>query len=1087
MLLGRQDELRTIDQALAAARLGKSARLVIHGEPGIGKTALLEHAVSEAGSMRVLSAAGVEFEADVPFAGLYELLRPTLALVDRLHPIHASAIRSSLGLGERIEADRLIVGAAVLDLVSAYAEEAPLLVVLDDAHWLDRASAEAILFAARRLVADPVAVLIAVREGEESPFLSAGLPSLRLGGLDAVAAADLLRSSGVADRSDRRVDRLLRATGGNPLALIELARGSPDMPDSPLGDLPVTTTVERAYLRRAVGLSEGARAALSLIAASGVAGTAQIRRAASLLGIGRDDLEAAESASSLIEVHADRLAFVHPLARAAIYHAASPSQRRAAHRALAAVMTDPDEADRRAWHLAAGADGWDAEAAEALDAAAQRARESTGYDAAASALAESARLTEPAELRAERLFRAAENAWLAGRAEQALELLSGARKLARGTELRVDIDQLRGHIAMRRGALADGYQTLTAAADAIQPLDRLKAIRILADAALSSFGAGHPAEMLVAASRALELLTPEDPPEAAIPALVAYGSLAILAGKGADGPRRLHESIELFDRLAPGTVDPLILMCAGTVGLYLREAEAGRELLDRALIQAREHAPTAALPNLLFYLGRDAAATDRWPLARAQYEEAARIARETTQFTWLAGTTAGLAWLDALEGAEDECRSHAAEGRELSERYEMTFYKSWCMVALGLLEQGLGRPDRALEHFQECLRFLQEVSIDDPDLSPAPDIVDVLVHLGRAAEAREINAAYQQSALAKGQPFALARAARARALLAGESSYSAEYEDALRHHEATSDAFEKARTELYFGERLRRGRRRIDARRHLREALKAFDQLGAAPWSERALAELQASGETATARGDRYRQQLTPQELQVGLMLAEGATTREAAARLFLSPKTVEYHLRHVYDKLEVRTREDLRNALVGQARARTAVKTLMFTDLAGSTNLVEAIGDAAWQNLSTWLDKEMRRTFEDHRGREIDHAGDGFFVVFDVAADAIGCAIAVQRRLDSHRRQHGYAPQMRIGIHTGEVSEAESALRGVAVHRASRLCAAAHPDTILASREAVQASGRKPGGMRKLVLKGIKEPVEAAEIHWEEIGARRP
>jgi class 3 adenylate cyclase len=402
------------------------------------------------------------------------------------------------------------------------------------------------------------------------------------------------------------------------------------------------------------------------------------------------------------------------------------------------------------------------------------------------------------------------------------------------------------------------------------------------------------------------------------------------------------------------------------------------------------------------------------------------------------------------------------------------------MIALGQLELGLGNPQAAVTHFFECADHLRELAIDDPDLSPAPDIIDALVHLGRMAEAEAISEEYSKRAHEKGLPFALARAARARALLARDENFAKEYETALQHHEDTPDVFERARTQLYYGERLRRSRKRVAARKQLHSALKLFDQLGAAPWSERAQAELEASGETARVRDDRYRQQLTPQELQVALSLAEGSTTREAAAKLYLSPKTVEYHLRHVYDKLEVRTRDELRSRLMTQSQPQGARKALMFTDLAGSTSLVEAIGDGAWQNLSAWLDGEMRRRFEEYRGREVDHAGDGFFVVFDSAEDAIECAIAVQRRMQSHRRLHGYAPQLRIGIHVGEVSDSGAAVRGAAVHRAARLCAAAGPDVILASREALAASGRPLIGLKKLALKGIKDPTDAAEVGWQ-------
>jgi class 3 adenylate cyclase len=302
----------------------------------------------------------------------------------------------------------------------------------------------------------------------------------------------------------------------------------------------------------------------------------------------------------------------------------------------------------------------------------------------------------------------------------------------------------------------------------------------------------------------------------------------------------------------------------------------------------------------------------------------------------------------------------------------------------------------------------------------------------------------------------------------------------LRHHDSTPDTFERARTELYFGERLRRTRKRVEARKHLRTALKSFDELGAAPWGERAMSELQASGETARVRDERYRQQLTPQELQVALTLAEGTTTREAAARLYLSPKTVEYHLRHVYDKLEIRSREELRAALTAHPRLTSARKALMFTDLTGSTSLVEAIGDAAWHDLKAWLDGELRRSFAEHHGREVDHAGDGFFVVFDAASNAIDCAVSIQRRLSSHRRLHGYAPQVRIGIHAGDVQMENGAVSGSAVHRAARLCMAARGDTIVVSREALEASDRPLGGLREYTLKGIKEKVPAAELAWE-------
>lgn len=908
-VIGREPEVAAVREALAGARLGRSSRLLILGESGIGKSAILELARAEAQSMRLLAARGVEFEADMPFAGLHELLGPALGSLDRLPALHATALRSALGLGARTEADRLIIGAATLGLLSAYAEESPLLITIDDAQWLDRASAEAVGFAVRRLLADPIAVLVAIREGEDSPLLAAGFSEIRLAGLDVVSARALL--GGPEPIPDEQLQHLVTATGGNPLAMLELRREAARLSGQPLESLPVATTVERSYLRRAERLSPGARRALLVMAAAPGLSLHLVRSAAIRFGLSARDVDEAEAAAALVVQGAGAVEFIHPLARAAIYHAGAPVDRRAAHRALAGVMTGRDLEDRRAWHLAAAASGWDAEAATALDGAARRARESSGYAAAANAWSESAGFTDQPDLRAMRFFLAAESAWLGGLTPTALALIDSARTVASEVELKAQIENLSGHIALRQGRVAEGVRMMVEAADSIEPIDRLAAIRILADSAIATMGAGNAQEMYAVARKAYELVRDDDPPKSKMFGRVAYGALSVLVGLGSDGPRHLRDCVELFDEIPRDTADPLVMTCAGFVGLFLRDEGAGSELFARALDGARTHAPTVALPILLSMLAREAAATDRWDVARANYEEGARLARETSQLAVVGWALAGLAWLDALEGRDQECREHAAEALRLSEQHGMGFYKAWSMIGLGQLELGLGRPESALQHLDACDRFLKSISIYDPDLSPQPDIVDALVRLGRLDEARQVAIAYEATAREKGLPFALARAARALGLVADEADFEARYEAALHHHKNTPDLFERARTVLYYGERLRRNRKRVAAREHLREALKAFDRLGAAPWRDRALTELKATGETARSRDERYQAQLTPQELQVGLALAEGRTTREAAARLFLSPKTVEYHLRHVYEKLEIRSREELRAKLL--------------------------------------------------------------------------------------------------------------------------------------------------------------------------------
>lgn len=913
MLLGRGREVDRIGRALAGARLGRSAALVVRGEAGIGKTALLRYAAAQASGMRVLSAGGVEFEADVPFAGLHQLLLPALPALDRLAPAGAGALRSALGLGERVEGDRLLIGAATLALLTAWAET-PLLVLLDDAHWLDRASAETIGFAARRLLADPIALLIAIRDGHPSPLLEAGLEEMTLGGLDPESASELLRSAAPGPLAAEVAGRLVQATAGNPLALVEMAAEAERF-DAVSGyapvPVPIATTVERTYLRRAVEVSGEARAVLLLVAASGSAGVELVRRAAAELGLPKAAVEEAEAAAGLVTLRGRSVEFVHPLAAAAVYHAASPAERRSAHRALAAAMSGPETADRRAWHLAAAAEGPDERTAGALEAAAARARSRTGHAEAAAGFEEAARLSPARDARSRRLFAAAEDAWLDGQAERAAALLHEARSAARDPWLRAEIDALEGHIALGQGAVSDGYLMLQGAAARMAERDRHRTIQLLADASLTGIGAGRLADMLAAARRALELLRAGDPPTSALAAHTAYGCAAVLGALGGEGPEHLHAAEELFRGVELGA-EPLLMLCACSVGLFLREADAGRGLLERAHAGARAHAPAAALPLVLFYLGRDLATTDRWAAARAHYEEAARLARDTNQHSWLAGALAGLTQLDAVEGRSTELDAHAAEAEALADRYRLEFFRGWVAAARAAHELGRGLAAAALDQLTRLRAIHVELGIRDPDVDPSPDLVEVEVRLGdhevAAAEART----FQQAARAKGLPFALARAERSLGLVASDDGFEAHFEAALAHHARTRDTFDTARTNLCYGERLRRARRPGDARRHLADALAAFDRLGATPWSQRALTELGASGAAGGRRDESVRHRLTPQELQIALALAQGRTTREAAAKLFLSPKTVEYHLRNVYDKLEIRSREALREMMAG-------------------------------------------------------------------------------------------------------------------------------------------------------------------------------
>jgi DNA-binding CsgD family transcriptional regulator len=344
--------------------------------------------------------------------------------------------------------------------------------------------------------------------------------------------------------------------------------------------------------------------------------------------------------------------------------------------------------------------------------------------------------------------------------------------------------------------------------------------------------------------------------------------------------------------------------------MFLREAGEARELLDHAQATARERAAVGVLPFLLFLIARDQATTDRWAVAEATYVEAIGLARESGQRTDLALGLAGLAWLLALRGREPECRAHAAEALSLSAELGASVVEMWTTTALGELELGLGNPGQAAEHFERQRELMRELAITDVDLWPAPELIDAYLRLGRAAEAERVSGEFLRAATAKAQSWSLARALRGVGRVTEEKAFPEQFEGALALHAQTPDAFETARTHLAYGERLRRSGKRMLAREQLRRALDTFERLDAQPWAERSRSELAATGETVRKRDPSTIDELTPQELQVGLLLAEGMTTREAAAALFLSPKTIEYHLRHVYQKLGIHSREELAREL---------------------------------------------------------------------------------------------------------------------------------------------------------------------------------
>ena len=902
MLLGRADERREIEQALARARSGASAVLALAGEPGIGKTALLGYAADRRAGMLLLRARGIESEAQVPFGSLLELIRPALVLLDKIPAPQAAALEAALALRPAAAQDRFAVGAATLSLLAAYAEHAPVTVLVDDAQWLDGPSAAALLFAFRRMVADPVAVLIAVREGESSLLDGADLPVLRLGGLSLDEAALL-----VPGLSADAVRRLHRATAGNPLALCELAAdaGDGDLMLAPEGaPVMVSPRISRAFLRRANLLDPQARQALVLAAISGTGDLVTLERAAARLGIDLSGLGAAEHAG-LVSLGAGTVEFRHPLALSAVYADAPASQRRAAHRAMAAVLPDRD-ADRRAWHLAAAAVGPDETASAALAQTASRSRDRSAYATAAAAFERAGRLVADGERRAWLLWQAAEAGWLAGLTEHAVALLDEARALAGDARTLIEVDRLAGHIATLRGPVMNGHAILTAAAAQADPES---AVAMLAEAASACFYAGKPAEMLAVAEKAQAGLPANPSVRARFLAAITLGMARIFGGDAATGTAAVHQAVALAENSPELRDDLRLLPWLALAPLFLRQSGAGRSLLGHAMQTARSRAAVGVLPSALNLIARDQATTDRWAVAESTYQEAIDLARESVQRTEMAFGLAGLAWLHARRGREEEGRAAAAEALDLCRGTGMRLQEIWATAALGELELGLGDAARAVVLFEHHQQLLDDLVITDPDLSRPPN---------SSRDTSPSDAMATRSRPPPGsRPQRRPRGSRGRwpgpcapRGCSPAKTASPLFEHAMSLHEQTPDAFEAARTRLAFGQRLRRSRNRVLAREQLRTAVDDFDRLGARPWADRARAELAATGETHRRRDRAGIDDLTPQELQVALLLTSGKTTRETAAALFLSPKTVEYHLRHIYQRLGIHSREELAQQL---------------------------------------------------------------------------------------------------------------------------------------------------------------------------------
>jgi DNA-binding CsgD family transcriptional regulator len=889
-LIGRAAECSRIDALLDDARAGQSSTLLITGEPGIGKSALLRYAGGRATAMIQLHAQGIESESELAFAALSDFFQPVLDHLAELPAHQAAALSGALALGPPTTNDRFAVCAATLSLLDAAAEKRPLLGVVDDAQWLDASSAQAILFAARRLEAEGIVLLIALRELAGTPFAGAEFEELKLTGLARDDVESLLASRLNGAAADV-ADQLAAATAGNPLALIELSARATS--GQLRGD--ALTTVERSFLDRVSALPEATQRALLVLAASESQRVEDVTDALRALDLDVHDLDPAEREQLLVAV-GDTIQFRHPLLRSAVYNGSTIGARRAAHRALAEVATG----ERSAWHLAAAAPEHDDEAAAALDKAALETRGRGGHAEASVALERAAELTVDPNLRGRRLLAAADDARLGGQAERAIRLLDDALASTRNEQLRAEIVHLSGVVEMWSGAPLKAYGLLFEGA-AAEGVDRAKAARMLGDAAWASCMGGEITSGLEAARSACELAQDTDD----VTNIVAGSTLGLallLRGRANEAMPYLERYQVLLDKPGSETRAFHLLRPVGQVLTWLERYEQAHDVFDEMVERARSESALGALPYALAGKAEVDFRIGNWPAAYAGASEAVRIAEDTDQRTLLAFALVSLARVEAGQGREDDCLAHVDRAVATTSTGSIVSYRS---AVLGLLALGLGRPDEAVEHLAELAYHVRDRGLEEPNvLQWSADLIEAYVRSGCDSDAEAELEALERQAAQTGRAWALAAAARCRGLLVPDD----QLDDAFGHQAATP--FERARTELCYGERLRRAKRRTDAREPLQAALEAFERLGARGWAERAAKELAATGVTAKTREPSATETLTPQELQVALTVARGATNREAGAALFLSPKTVESHLSRIYRKLNVRSRTELAHQL---------------------------------------------------------------------------------------------------------------------------------------------------------------------------------
>jgi DNA-binding CsgD family transcriptional regulator len=903
--LDRGSERGVLERLVADVHAGESRVLVLRGEAGVGKTALLGHLSSAAEGCRIARAAGVESEMELAFAGLHALCAPMLDRIGRLPSPQRDALSTAFGQRAGPPPDRFLVGLAVLSLLADAAEEQPLVCIVDDAQWLDRVSAQTLAFVARRLLAEPIGMVFGMREADAGPVLD-GLPELVIEGLAADDARLLLDTTIPGPLDERVKARILGEAGGNPLALIELPRGlTPAELGGGFGLLdarPLSGRIEHTFVQRVQMLPPDTQLLLLIAAAEPLGDLGLLWRAAERLGIGLEAARPAEGAG-LIELGL-RARFTHPLVRSAVYRASDPPDRRDVHGALADVTDAAVDPDRRAWHRAHATATPDEAVAAEMASSADRAQARGGLAAAAAFLQRAAELTPDSAMRVERSLAAAQAKLDVADAASAAELVTAAAPEATDELQRARLERLRAQIAFAARRGRDAPPLLLDAARRLAPLHGAMAREAYLEALESAMLAGRlgngPDEREVAqVARASGRMQRDRPADALLDALVTRFTEGYAASVA-----QLSQALRAFGEPEAGGEDRRWLGLACRLAQDVWDDALWEVLATRGVSLARDTGALSLLPNALNHLAALKVHSGDFGAAAGLVVEVKAITDATglpplryAAFTLAAArgdqplTVSGAEWRDGME---------RGEGSGLAIVWRL----------LALFHNGHGRYDEALGAAREaCAR--EDVMAYGRGLV---ELIEGAVRAGRPDEAGAALDRLSERTRAAGTEWALGIEARCRALLADDESLYRESIDRLARSRAT---LELARSRLLYGEWLRRENRRVDAREVLRDAHESFGQMGAAAFAERARRELLATGEIARRISPATRDALTPQESQIARLARDGQTNPEIGAQLFISPRTVEYHLHKVFRKLDVTSRRELRVAL-GDGSAAT-------------------------------------------------------------------------------------------------------------------------------------------------------------------------